>query len=466
MSDDPASIPVADPAAPRRSTWLVGVIPLVVILIVVVLVMLEYGRHGPDITVTFNHAYGLKIGDGLQYRGMEVGEVREVALADDAVKVQVRLREDAAWIASAGSRFWIVRPQIKVSGVTGLETVVGARYLAVEPGGGNARSSFVGINEPPVRTPELENALEIVLQAPQRGGIMPGAPVHYRQVEVGRVLDVGFAIDASSVEITCAIAPQYADLIHTDTRFWRMGGVRVEAGILSGVEVRVQSLSALIRGGVAFATPSSNGKQVYTGHRFHLAEKPEEEWVNWQPSLDVGSTVLPAGSSLPHPLRATLVWDHGRLWVSSERRAGWVVPVAGRLYGLEELLTYPEDANEGTVRLEVDGKEVTVAELKLTAAAGIVYTGIEGITGPKHKLRAPDGPEDVVVVTAPNTPRVLAATRITASGDRWPIDGGLAFAKEEHGAAVCALADGAIIGFLAVTDGRGAIVPVQPTLVP
>ena len=37
-------------------------------------------------------------------------------------------------LACEGSRFWIVRPQVSLSRVAGLETVVGARYIGALPG--------------------------------------------------------------------------------------------------------------------------------------------------------------------------------------------------------------------------------------------------------------------------------------------------------------------------------------------
>jgi paraquat-inducible protein B len=39
------------------------------------------------------------------------------------------------------------------------------------------------------------------------------------------------------------------------SRFWLAGGVDVNLGLFRGLEVSVESLRALVAGGIAFATP-------------------------------------------------------------------------------------------------------------------------------------------------------------------------------------------------------------------
>ena len=47
----------------------------------------------------------------------------------DAVRIELVMRRDAATLARAGTLFWIVRPQLSLDAITGLETIIGASTL-------------------------------------------------------------------------------------------------------------------------------------------------------------------------------------------------------------------------------------------------------------------------------------------------------------------------------------------------
>ncbi len=112
------------------------------------------------------------------------------------------------------------------------------------------------------------------LEARQRMGLVRGAPITYRGLEVGRVADVGLARDGASVTIRAIIEPEYADLVRTNSTWWSTGGIKLDAN-LTGVNVSVDSFTSWLRGGLAFATPSAPGDKVVTGYRFGVAEKAE-----------------------------------------------------------------------------------------------------------------------------------------------------------------------------------------------
>jgi paraquat-inducible protein B len=82
---------------------------------------------GPEIKIRFADASGLRVGQTpLNYRGVQVGEVIGIDLTEDRRQavVKVRLLKSAAPLATEGTQFWIVRPQIGLNQVTGLSTVL------------------------------------------------------------------------------------------------------------------------------------------------------------------------------------------------------------------------------------------------------------------------------------------------------------------------------------------------------
>lgn len=270
---------------PRRWSW-AWLAPIAAVVVAGVLFVQAGRERGPTIEVRFNDGQGVKPGDALHYRGVQVGQVRGVTLAEDlsAVVLSIELLRGAQGLAREGARFWIVRPEVSVTRVSGLETLLGPRYVAAEPGSGPPAREFVGLERaPPERGPEGGRVL--VLRAGHRGSVVAGSAVTYRGMKVGAVRSVEMSRDARHIEVVVVIEPAYAHLPRTNSRFWDAGGIGVDFGLMSGLTMQARSLEAMLAGGVAFATPTRPGDVVADGHGFALDAKPESAWLDWQPDL-------------------------------------------------------------------------------------------------------------------------------------------------------------------------------------
>ena len=92
-------------------------------------------QRGTTIHIQFPEGHGLKQEDTVRYRGIEVGSVESVSLDDslDGVEVEVLLKPSASELATKGTRFWIVRPELSLTRISGLETAIGHKYIGVSP---------------------------------------------------------------------------------------------------------------------------------------------------------------------------------------------------------------------------------------------------------------------------------------------------------------------------------------------
>lgn len=238
-----------------------------------------------EITVRFQQGYGLTVGDPVKQRGIIVGEVTGVALDEQltGVTVAARLVGSAGRLARFGSRFWVERPRVSVAEVRGLDTLVGGRYLALQPGadGAEPQREFDGLDNPPGS--ELPaGGLEIVLEGPQRWGVERGVAVMFRGVRVGQVVSVGLAPDGAAVEARVFIEPDYKGLVRANSQFWSASGVDLNVS-LTGIRLSADTLASIAFGGVAFATPDTPGPPAAPGRRFELHRKPKDEWLAWRP---------------------------------------------------------------------------------------------------------------------------------------------------------------------------------------
>ncbi len=467
MTDATDAVPTAA-IKPRRRISAAWIVPAVAVVAAAYLAVGAWRDRGIPVTVLLEEGYGLKVGDEVRYRGIPVGEVRAIELdrTGGGIRVTAALRAQAARLACGGSRFWVVRPQLGFSRIGGLETLVGPRYLAVLPGDGPRRRNFVGLAAPPVVERQEPGDLEVIVTTSARGGLRRGAPVTFRQVTVGRVLSVGLTSDGGAVEARVHVDKAYAQLIRQGTRFWDVGGVEATMGI-TGMTLQMESLEALLAGGVALATPPDAGDVVRTGHRFELESKPPDDWVTWQPLVVIGSDLLPPGAPLPAPLRAKSGWTKGR-WISRQKsRQGWVLQTDEGVLGPADLLRPDDEAERDTAVLEVAGDVLPLAVSPAweTGGLALLEVSVSEASWPMARRRAAEAPEDCLAVADPTaTPLPLAASRLAVADDGWTVDPAVSVDESWHGAAVVARADGFRLGLVRVEDGeaRVALVPETP----
>lgn len=284
MNEEKSVVPEALQVPNRRWDW-IWILPLLAVATSGWILFSNLADQGVPITVQFLQGHGLKAGNVVKYRGIEVGQVESIRLSSDLGRVVARviLDESAEELAREGTRFWVVRPQLDFSGPRGLETVVGAHYVNVLPGDGEPTRSFDGLEEPPLAIAHSEGGLLIRFIASMAGGLRAGAPVVYRQVPVGHIRRVELSQDALEVHIHAVIDPRYRGWVTRDARFWKTGGATFKAGWLSGISVDVDSMRSLVMGGITMALPPSEGEPVTDGFDFTLYEKPDPEWLEWTP---------------------------------------------------------------------------------------------------------------------------------------------------------------------------------------
>ncbi|MBK7405574.1 MAG: MCE family protein [Phycisphaerales bacterium] len=148
----PDNPPEARIVRDRRWSW-AWLIPLGVLAILGVVGVQALNSRPVPVTVRFVDGAGLRPGDPVSCRGVQIGQVRRVRLAADAasVIVEIDLAHDAAGIAVEGTKLWIVRPEVSLRGVSGLDALLGPRSITVEPGppAGNRVATFEGLADAP-----------------------------------------------------------------------------------------------------------------------------------------------------------------------------------------------------------------------------------------------------------------------------------------------------------------------------
>lgn len=262
MSKGPelSDLPSALARAKRRwAPQIIWIIPIVAILVGLGLAYKAIVDHGPTITVAFKSGDGLIAGKTfVKYKEVNIGLVKTVILSEDHQQViaTIKLDKDAADFAREDTRFWIVRPRITASGVSGLSTLLDGPFIAADLGQSNSKvDSFVALDVPPILT-SGNPGREFVLRAPTLGSHGIGTPVYFRRLNVGQVVAYDLDKDGKNISIRVFVDAPYDQYVTNNTRFWNASGIDVSINA-SGIQLQTESLVAVVAGGIAFEAPQS-----------------------------------------------------------------------------------------------------------------------------------------------------------------------------------------------------------------
>jgi paraquat-inducible protein B len=280
-------------ASTRRSRRpsVIWLIPIVAVAIGAWLAWDTLSREGPTITVTFETAEGLQASQSqLKYRDIVLGTVQSLALSDDHshVVVKVSTTKQADPLLNSDTQFWVVKPRLFAGTLSGLSTLVSGSYIGMLPGQATttSRRDFVGREDPPV----LESSVPgrtFLTKASRLGSVSLGSPVFFRDLTVGEVLGWDIGNMAESATIHVFVREPFDKYVNDQTRFWDASGLSVKLGG-NGVEVQVESLRAIVLGGIAFDTLSGSavGQESDKDHVFPLfANKDAAQAASYSRSI-------------------------------------------------------------------------------------------------------------------------------------------------------------------------------------
>ncbi|MGV0962717.1 MAG: intermembrane transport protein PqiB [Polynucleobacter sp.] len=262
MSQGPELSDLPSALARAKQRWapqIIWIIPIVAILVGLGLAYKAVVDHGPTITVSFKSGDGLIAGKTfVKYKEVNIGLVKTVILSEDHQQViaTIKLDKDAADFAREDTRFWIVRPRITASGVSGLSTLLDGPFIAADLGQSTSRvDSFVALDVPPILT-SGNPGREFILRAPTLGSHGIGTPVYFRRLNVGQVVAYDLDKDGKNISIRVFVDAPYDQYVTNNTRFWNASGIDVSIGA-SGIQLQTESLVAVVAGGIAFEAPQS-----------------------------------------------------------------------------------------------------------------------------------------------------------------------------------------------------------------
>jgi paraquat-inducible protein B len=307
---------------------LIWAIPVVTVIVGAWLAWTTISQRGPLVTITFETAEGLQANmSHVKHKDVDMGVVEKIALTKDmkSVEVTVRMKREAEPLLTDKAQFWVVRPRFFAGAISGLQTLFSGSYIDVLPSseGGTPTRSFVGLENPPVLQSDIPGRT-FLLQAKRIGSLNLGSPIMYRDLEVGEILGWDVGEMARNITIHAFVRAPFDQYVHDNSRFWNASGASVQLGP-NGLQLQVESLRAVVLGGIAFETPDDSEfpKESQADQPFPLYENKEAadtsvykrsvpfvaNFTNSVSGLVAGSPVTLRGQKVGEVSSVSLVYD-------------------------------------------------------------------------------------------------------------------------------------------------------------
>lgn len=235
-----------------------------------------------DESVTFDlystHLHELSTATRIMYRGNRIGSIHQIDQNEDSIKLTVGVLPEYHYILKETSQFWLVKPNISLSGLSDTDALFGGAYINLVAGKGAFKKEFVLSNTPPIK-PNSADGLQLVLHTKVGNLVSVGSPISYRGITVGEVDNVSLNKQGENVNINVTVQDKYKHLINSYSRFYNAGGL-IAKGSLGDFVIKSESVDAILRGGISFYNPEveqgNKSLTVFEGDIFTLFENLDD----------------------------------------------------------------------------------------------------------------------------------------------------------------------------------------------
>ena len=202
-------------------------LPLLALMLCCWLLYKSFMEAGIEIVVYFDDASGLTPEKTqVMAMGLPLGVVKKMQpdIEKNKVKVTIRMDRSTESYLVEDAKFWIVKPEVSASRITGLDTILSGSYIGLQKGTSKiAAHTFTGLSSsPPI--PDDTPGLHIKLKSKALRSIQEGSSIYFRNIEIGTAESYRLESD-ETILIDGYILPEYQHLIKKGSRFYDASGV-------------------------------------------------------------------------------------------------------------------------------------------------------------------------------------------------------------------------------------------------
>jgi paraquat-inducible protein B len=285
MSKDILEPKVYEPKIEKeKAVSFIWILPLIILGILGWIAYESYMKKGTNITVVFKSADGLKEGvTPLEYKGLQLGKVTKISMHEDLRSVNVNILVDnevAKYVASESSQFWIKKPTISLTKISGLSTLISGYKIELSPtyktpqeyDNGKYKYVFDGLDSQPNDQYNNEGYY-ISLIANDKDNAEVGTPVFYNNFQIGEIIAKEFVFE--KVYFTAYIYDKFNYLVNKSSKFVMNEALKVSYGA-SGLNIELGSLYSALVGGITVITPNKDDEKISKEDAYVLYAKKDD----------------------------------------------------------------------------------------------------------------------------------------------------------------------------------------------
>ncbi len=267
------------------SIWIV---PFIALVIAGWLGYKHFAERGPEIEIIFPQNEGLIAGQStVKFRNVPVGKVTKIYADEesDGVVVVVRMNnKQSKPYLTEHAKFWIIKPEVGLSGISGLDTLISGTYINVysKAGGKNFKEKFIGLTQP--YRDSMEGEYFHLLSFDGKD-VSVGMPIFYKNIKVGQVEYLYLGLNNKSVDTIVFIDKQYTHLVHDDSKFWVKSMLNVDFS-KGNLDVNIAPVKFILQGGIVFSSPGNEKHASVSNNRIFIIYKSKTK----AESKTIGST--------------------------------------------------------------------------------------------------------------------------------------------------------------------------------
>ena len=220
--------------------------------------------------LTTDSAKSLTTSTRIIYRGEVAGSIHKIQRQQNEITLTAGLLPDFAFLLKEQSQFWLVKPNISLSGLSDTDALFGGSYVSVNAGQGERHKTFELFTTPPIKHLSA-SGLQLSLQSKDSNSVNSGSPISYQGISIGQVDNASIDEASGGVKINITIDDEYKHLVTPYSRFYNASGISISGG-LNNFRVQTESVDTILRGGISFYNPEKTptDEKVKEGENFAL----------------------------------------------------------------------------------------------------------------------------------------------------------------------------------------------------
>ncbi len=269
----------------KKKVSFVWIIPVIILFVLGWIAYESYTKKGTNIVVNFKNAEGLKKNaTPLEYKGIQLGKVTNITMSDDlkSVNINILVNSDSAkYVANENSQFWIKKPRVSLTKISGLSTLIGGYKIELSPkkilkeedfDELEEKYNFVGLDAKPINDISSQGYY-VTLVANEENSVETGTPVFYNNFQIGEIISKDLKDD--DLILKAYIYDGYKQHVNVSSKFVLNEALKVNYGP-AGLSIKLGSVYSAIVGGITVVTEDKKAKAIEENEKYTLYSSKED----------------------------------------------------------------------------------------------------------------------------------------------------------------------------------------------